>query len=327
MTPVDPIALLSMLRAQGPVSASTLAARLGCTPRAIEAAVARLEALGVMVAQGPGPGYRLVELPEPLNEAGVRGRLDARTNGQVPVLEVLSLVDSTNRYLAASVARGAAPGTVAIAECQTGGQGRRGRRWVSPFGQNVYLSLYTGPLNRPAGERGGFPLLVGLGIVQALARLGPAGLCLKWPNDLMWDDAKLGGILIETTAQGEGGMIVGVGINVGFSGPMSAAVDQRWSSLERVTGGADLSRAQVAAAVIEGVLEATRRLEASGLAGLRRDWAGYDGALGRRVQVHVCGEVVPGIARGVDAGGRLIVDTGRARRIFDAGDVSLRWRS
>jgi len=196
-------------------------------------------------------------------------------------------LDSTNR-LAADLARaGAGDGVVVGAENQTAGRGRRGRTWESRPGTSLLVSVIL----RPAPAL--VTLAAGLAAAEACRAVAGAAVGLKWPNDLLLDGRKLGGILSELVA---GAAVVGLGLNLAWAPPGAACL------------GAAVDRQAVLGAYLAG-------LETPGDVLARyRDWCT---TLGRRVRVEVPGGAVEGVATDVDGDGRLVVD-GRA---IAAGDV------
>ena len=145
-------------------------------------------------------------------------------------LEVFARIDSTNTYLLAQAAPAPGRFRVAMADEQTAGRGRQSRRWISPPGAGLYLSLaYTFvhvPRQLPA-----LTLALGVGVIAALESYGDAAYQLKWPNDIIARDAKLGGILTEArSTAGDGVTVVaGVGLNVDLPADMEALTDSTWS--------------------------------------------------------------------------------------------------
>ena len=145
----------------------------------------------------------------------VRGPLSEALDGRLEALDVFDEIESTNSYLLAEPAPAAGCIRVALADHQTAGRGRRGRRWVSPPAACICLSLSytftTPPRDFPAAT-----IAVGIGVARSLESLGLRGVGLKWPNDVVIRDGKLGGILTEVHTSGPGllTVVVGVGINV-----------------------------------------------------------------------------------------------------------------
>ncbi len=172
-----------------------------------------------------------------------------------PALIELEETESTQDVLHQLAADGAAAGTAVVARVQLGGRGSRGRSWASPVG-GLWLSTLCRPTG--AGAVDVLSLRVGLGVAQALEAAAPGvAIGLKWPNDLMLADRKLGGILCEARWQGGqvGWVAVGVGLNVAnpIPGPLAA---QAVSLFELVPG---VSPERLRPAVIAAVLEAGTR--------------------------------------------------------------------
>lgn len=148
----------------------------------------------------------------------IRRSLDEATARRLEILEVFSEIDSTNTYLMQQP--GPFPGQVrvAVTDNQTAGRGRHGRTWQSPAGSGLCLSMAYSFASSPAD----FPALtlaIGLGAISALQSLGVGGVQLKWPNDLIVMNGKLGGILTEAQTQSAGAVTVvtGIGLNVDLS--------------------------------------------------------------------------------------------------------------
>lgn len=223
-------------------------------------------------------------------------------------------IDSTNTWVADAAVRGEREGLVALADHQIAGRGRHGRTWESPARTALLCSL----LLRPSIDLDDLQLVVAavsLSVRDALVRLSGVRPDLKWPNDLVVGDAKLGGVLAEAVPTDDGlAVVVGVGVNLAWCPPGAASV----SGLSGVT--------LVARGLLDIVLEGLdARLElldaAPGRASLREEYERALATVGRRVRVELAGEAHEGEARGVDHVGRLVVEVGGATRTFSAGDV------
>ncbi|HWP94598.1 MAG TPA: bifunctional biotin--[acetyl-CoA-carboxylase] ligase/biotin operon repressor BirA [Gammaproteobacteria bacterium] len=305
-------------------SGEQLAETLGMTRSAVWKRIRALRALGLDVYRVPGRGYRLRDGLELLDAARIRQHLPSDLAARLAALEVHDSVDSTNAVLL----RRDGPGKpeVCLAEHQSAGRGRRGRRWASPFGANLYLSLSWTFAELPRD----FPalaLVVGLAAADALATSGVPGVALKWPNDLQHGGAKLGGILLEMRGEPPGPcrVVIGIGINVRMPPAFAAAIDQSWTDLAQATGGAVPSRNALAAAVITTVIRALERFEREGFAPFHPAWTKRDALRGRVVTVEGgAGTPFSGEALGIDADGALLVRCGAAVRRVVAADVSVR---
>ena len=165
---------------------------------------------------------------------------------------------------------------------------------------------------------------------RALARVAGVDVSLKWPNDLVWDERKLGGILLELTAEGQGGchVVAGIGINVELPSQMLATLSD-WprgaADLATAVHGAPPSRAALAVALIEELASLFTEYSNEGFRAYREDWRAADYLKGRRVRIDEAGGPVLGTAVGIEADGALLIETsaGACRRVI-AGDVSVR---
>jgi BirA family transcriptional regulator, biotin operon repressor / biotin---[acetyl-CoA-carboxylase] ligase len=195
-------------------SGEELARAFGVTRAAIWKQIAKLADFGLAVEAAPGAGYRLAQRLDLLDAQAVRAVLEPAVAAQLRKLEVFTELDSTNRRLL-SVPPAVGQLDVCIAEFQTQGRGRRGRRWDAPLGSGICLSVGWQFAGMPA-EPAALTLAVGVVVRRVLERVAGLTISLKWPNDLVVDERKLGGILLELKAEAHGGahVVVGVGLNV-----------------------------------------------------------------------------------------------------------------
>jgi BirA family biotin operon repressor/biotin-[acetyl-CoA-carboxylase] ligase len=202
------------------------------------------------------------------------------------------------------------PPCLLIAEEQTAGRGRRGRRWHSVRGASATFSLGR-VIRRPTRELAGLSLVAGVAAAQALRALGAEQVRLKWPNDLVIGEDKLAGILVETRARSGAVLAVfGIGINCRESVELQARVRRGVTFLERFI--ALPSRNRVIAAVAQRLMQALDGFEASGLEPTRREWQALDALVGQRMRVRLAdGRVVAGVASGLAEDGALRLRTAR----------------
>jgi BirA family transcriptional regulator, biotin operon repressor / biotin---[acetyl-CoA-carboxylase] ligase len=216
-----------------------------------------------------------------------------------------------------------------LAEYQTAGRGRRGRPWVAPPGGAICLSFSWNFSDVPE-DLGALGLVIGVCELRALRTLGISHAKLKWPNDLMVDDKKLGGILIELRAESDGPayVVIGVGLNVALGAPLLAKIAETgMAPTDLVSAGlAQPSRNAVAGAILNACVQGLLEFEREGLRPFLEEWAEADALRGRMVSLRGAGgDVVHGLARGVDLHGALLVETlGEGLRKFVSGEVSVR---
>lgn len=242
-------------------------------------------------------------------------------------LEAFESIDSTNTHLLEQLPPPPGKFRAAIADYQSEGRGSHGRRWIAPPGTAICLSL-SGTFAKRPGNLPSLTLAMGAGIAAALRTVGVEDVGLKWPNDVVARDGKLGGILTEASARGTTGgtAVIGVGLNVDLPKAMMDAPPGRWAS--RITDlkqcvDAPPSSAQLVVGLLECMIATFTRFEQDGFAAFRDTWQQYDWLEGRQVRVPQAEETIEGCAAGIDEHGALLVETeGGMRRIF-TGSVSI----
>lgn len=307
-------------------SGQVLADALGLSRTAIWKQLNRLQdELGLSVESVKGRGYRIPGGVELLDVARVCEGLSPRSRALLGVLVVEPVLDSTNAEVLRRLSAGAPAGLACTAELQTAGRGRRGRTWVSPFARNLYLSLsweYEGG----AAALEGLSLAVGVAVVRALEELGVSGLQLKWPNDLLFHGAKLGGVLLEMVgdASGRCQVVVGVGINVRMPEAVAASIDQSWTDLRSIAGEQVPGRNQLLATLLDHLLPLLASFGATGFAPWREAWLALDAFADAPVVISSGDFRKAGIARGVDERGALRLETSLGLQPVYGGEISLR---
>lgn len=236
-------------------------------------------------------------------------------------------VDSTN-VLAAELARdGAAHGTAVIADAQRRGKGRLGRRWVSPPGVNLYLSVILRPA-KPAADAPQLSLLAAVGVARTIAGQTSLSPVIKWPNDVLVAGKKVCGVLTEMQTEGPRLRSVVVGIGVNLNAPRAAfppELRETAASL-RLLAGRPLDRAAFTLCLLAHLEKLSAVWVEEGFSGVAEEWEGFAAPLlGRPMTVSASGGTVTGIARGLDRDGALLLETepGRPPRRIVAGDVSV----
>ena len=236
-------------------------------------------------------------------------------------------VESTNTLLLEEPPPSPGHASVCLAELQSGGRGRRGRKWLNPFGGGLALSI-SWHFPDPPQDLSALSLAAGVAVLRAALRVGAKGIALKWPNDIWLDDRKVGGILIEMRSEAAGlaFVVIGIGVNV-TTGPQAlariAATGVRPASLAQACA-APPSRNEVAGAIIEEMLDMLPQFSRDGFAPYRQAWRLSDALHGREVRVLAGDSTIDGTARGIDADGGLLVEVNGAIKKFVSGDVSLR---
>lgn len=311
-----PLKLISLLADGEFHSGAQFGVALKMSSAAINRHIQTLRDWGINVFTVPGKGYRLHMPLQLLDEAAIRARLPSGR------LAVLPVIDSTNQYLIERIGT-LEPGDACVAEYQAQGRGRRGRQWISPFGNNLYLSLYWRLEQGPAAA-GGLSLMVAIVMAEVLQHLGAEGVRVKWPNDLYLNDRKLAGILVEINdkAGDAAHVVIGAGINLTMREPAAGIIDQGWINLQEA--GIVIDRNVLAAELTATLGQALRQFEGDGFTPFVARWQALDNFFDRPVKLLIGCREIRGIARGIDAQGALLLEQDGERHAYLGGEISLR---
>jgi BirA family transcriptional regulator, biotin operon repressor / biotin---[acetyl-CoA-carboxylase] ligase len=308
-------------------SGEDLARALRVSRSAVWKAVGTLKVLGATLEAVRNRGYRLAGSGEPLDARKIRRRLSGGSRARVKALETIWSIDSTNAALLKRASPPPGTSEVLLAEVQSAGRGRRGRTWIAAPGGAICLSLsWTFPA--VPEDLGALGLVIGVCVLRALKELNLQGLQLKWPNDLLVQGKKLGGVLIELRAEtaGPAFVVIGIGLNVALGEHALqeiAASGIPATDLQRA-GLAGAGRNAVAAAVIGQCVAGLLEFEQGSLKPFIGDWRQADALEGKAVNVSGADGVASGMARGIDVHGALLLETRAGVQRFIAGDVTVR---
>jgi BirA family biotin operon repressor/biotin-[acetyl-CoA-carboxylase] ligase len=311
-----PLTLISILADGEFHSGEQLGERLGMSRAAINKHVQTLRDWGIDVFTVPGKGYSLPEPIQLLDEAFIRSR---SAQGNIAVLPV---IDSTNQYLLDRLDE-LNSGDACVAEYQQAGRGRRGRKWVSPFGSNLYISMYWRLEQGPAAAIG-LSLVIGIVMAEVLRDLGADQVRVKWPNDLYLQDRKLAGILVELTGKtGDAAQIViGAGVNLMMRKAQAEDISQSWINLQEA--GVRIDRNMLAARLVTELRGALQCFEQEGLSPFLSRWETLDNFINRPVKLIIGEKEIIGISRGIDAQGALLLEQDGIIKPWVGGEISLR---
>ncbi len=318
-------ALLAILADGAEHAEQELIEHLSAEPAMLAQVVQALRDLGLELQASPDGDYRLAEPLELLDRQRIAAELSDGARLRLSRLEVYPLLDSTNAYLLAKAREEWPGGAVCLAERQQAGRGRLGRSWVSPFGAGLFASLLWRFDGQPAALSG-LSLATGIAVARTLRALGLVEVGLKWPNDVLWRERKLGGILLESgSSAGTLHVVAGIGLNVALPRQAALAIDQPWVDLREILGTEGVSRNHLVALLVNELVEIFGRFEQGGFAGLAEEWVCFDLTVGRRVRLHLPNAAVTGIVRGVDASGALLLERADGRvNTYLGGEISLR---
>ncbi len=248
-----------------------------------------------------------------LDVAGVQQPLTELAIAKLEKLESFSSIASTNTYLMSQPPPPAGRYRVAVADHQTSGRGRHYRRWISAPGSGLCLSFsYT--FSTGIEKLEGLTLAIGVGIIDALRHLEVDGVSLKWPNDIVALDGKLGGILTEVQSgrPDHVTVVTGIGLNVDIPQRIDFGVESDWAhravDLKSISSSLP-GRELIAGTVIEYLNLTFNRFEETGLRAFMGEWRQHDWLLGRDITVDMPDKQITGTAAGVGEDGALLVDS------------------
>ena len=317
--------ILDMLRdRQELFSGAEISRILGISRSAIWKHISALRREGYQIEARRASGYQLIAVPAHLTTWEIQAGMGTEQFGVK--IHVFSHCDSTNAIAFRLALNGADEGEVVVAESQTAGKGRMGRHWESPPGVNIYLSIILRP-PFPPNKMPLITLMTAIACAEGIEEVAGFLPAIKWPNDLLLNGKKLGGILTEADMEMDriNFVIVGIGINVNIPrSAFSPSIKDTVTSLQEALGK-QVSRIPLIQALLQKFeLWYTRVKEGMGEE-IRRRWEEISQIRGKEVSVDFMGETVKGRALEIDADGALLVQEpgGEVKRIV-AGDVHVR---
>ncbi|HEX5360201.1 MAG TPA: biotin--[acetyl-CoA-carboxylase] ligase [Fluviicoccus sp.] len=315
--------LLRLLSKTEFMSGVDLAQKLNVSRTTISNHMVQWRERGVGIDVVPGLGYRLTQGIDFLDEMQLVHDLRAYGHERFN-LTVRDIVGSTND-IAAKQLGGATDLVVSLAEYQESGRGRRGRSWQSPPGAGLVASIGWRTVVGVSALQG-LSLAVGVVILEAMESMGFTGLALKWPNDIVSEKGKVGGILIELSGEidGPSQVVIGVGLNLYDRIKLADyPVDALMQMPEDATRST-VSRHRITLEVLNAVMSLIERFPALGFGEWRDRWIQRDFYRDREVVLLGYQEPVFGIARGVDATGGLLVENDKGLVVYSGGELSMR---
>ncbi len=295
---------------------TTMGDQLGITRSGVWKVIKKLENYGVKLDSIKGKGYAMLEPLILLDPKKIKKQLYANID-----LVCFESVSSTNDYFAIKPFSRAIK--VCLAEQQTEGKGRMGRKWHSPFAQNIYLScLY--PFQKDISELAGLSLVTSLAIVDAINQHGVSGAKVKWPNDIVYDNKKLSGTLIEVAAEAHGisYATIGIGINVNMVEDKKE-ISQSWTSLRKILNQY-IDRNELCISLINNLLTYLQRFEAKGFEVFVNEWMQKDSLMKRAIALKVGNQTIEGKVVGINEQGHLLLKLkDGSTRAFSSGDTSI----
>jgi len=311
--------LYFLKKTTGYVSGEDISRELNISRTATWKHIQELRNLGYDIAAVPHLGYRLLSSPDRLFPQEIKHGLKNKFIGKA-IYHYESLPSTMDRAMDL-VFKGAAEGTLVIAEGQTKGRGRLNRLWVSAKYKGIYFSLVIRPKILPQ-QAPVLTLISAVAICEGLKQELGIEAQIKWPNDILLDNKKIGGILTELSAEMDivHAIIVGVGINVNNDKKTLPALA---SSLKEITG-AKINRLSLLQGILSCFEERYRQFQKQGMQGILDRWCHLSSTLGKRVKLTANRQkpALIGEAVDIERDGSLLIrqDSGLIERII-AGDI------
>ncbi|WP_334327114.1 bifunctional biotin--[acetyl-CoA-carboxylase] ligase/biotin operon repressor BirA [Gilliamella apicola] len=309
----NPLKLIEILADGEFHSGEELAASFGITRAGINKYMKVLREWGLDFTSVQGKGYCLIAPIDLIKKCKIDHYYQADSR-----CEILPIIDSTNQYLLDKIGQ-LRSGDSCVAEFQSKARGRRGRKWFSPFGSNLYFSMYW-QLEQGVAAAMGLSLVVGIVIADTLRELSGQDIKVKWPNDLYLNDQKLAGILVELA--GKTGdcahAIIGIGVNLMMTNPDPNIVNQKWANLGKV------DRNLLVARIVKNLNIKLSEFEKQGLAPFISDWNRLDNFANRPVKLLIGDNIIRGIAKGINEQGALMLEQDGKIHAHIGGEISLR---
>ncbi len=308
-------------------SGEELGKALGISRTAIWKIINSLSHYQVTIVAVKGKGYRLSRPIEFLNKDLLLSGISPSAANIMNKLEIFEEIESTNQYLLENLEVSDKHGNVVLAEYQSHGRGRRGNSWVSPFGSGLNLSTQW-HFEQPVDSLTCLSLAVGSAVIRVLKRMGFDGVGLKWPNDIYYQNRKLGGLLIEIRGETAGpcDVVVGLGLNTAFPADFEGNIDQPWIDLASIKDSVPSCNV-IAAELISELMLLLDGYAQANTKDIINEWQKYDCMLGKQVKLTLLDKNITGQVVGIDNDGGLLMSINDSVRKFNAGEISLRSES
>lgn len=305
-------------------SGESLAEEMGISRAAVWKRIKSLSNYGLDVFSVHGKGHRLSRSLDILDADKIKASLSNKFADSLNGLTVLPVVDSTNQFLYRQLNNDSFHAQVVLAEYQESGKGRRGNEWISPYGSGICMSLGWHFQSTPASYTA-LSLATGVAVCRSLQKLGITNAGLKWPNDIISEGKKLGGILLESRSEtaGYSDVVIGIGLNVDLPEHISSTISQAVTDISRLTQQT-ISRNKLVGFLIEDLLNMLKEYQNHGFTSFIQEWRQLDELKGRDADLILPNETLTGEILGIDENGLLLMSVGGETRSFSSGELSLR---
>jgi len=312
------VALVAALNDNVYHDGNSLGDALGMTRSAVWKAIQKLTSYDVDIQSDKRKGYLMTSPLILLDEAKLSAGLPAQTE-----LTIFETISSTNDYL--KTKSNINNPQMCLAEQQTQGRGRLNREWVSPFGKNIYFS-FRYPIAKDISELAGLSLIVSLAVLHTLKCAGiDKNLYVKWPNDIIYENKKLSGALIDVQAESHGlcHAVIGIGVNINMLTDEARRIQQPWTSMQAILG-TYIDRNLIASQLMSHLLKYLQRFIENGFEDFISEWEAADCLQGRVITLKNFDNSITGKVIGINKQGhlQLLLDSGETRT-FSSGEATI----
>lgn len=318
------LAILQALKNGEFISGQLLGEQLGISRAAVAKHIKSLCELGLDIYKVNNKGYCLKQEIALISKPELQAEYQ-KLSGQVGNFETFASIDSTNTELMQRITSKQAltSGAVVVAEMQNAGRGRRGRVWQSPFGANLYYSYYW-LLDDGLQAAMGVSVAVGLAVFDCIKALYNVEVSLKWPNDILVNNQKLAGVLVELDGQPEGPchLVIGIGLNIAMPESASEHIDQAWVDLKRL--GLEVNKNELAAALTYYLEQRLAQYQATGLSEMYSEWNKVNAFAEQLITLNTGQKTWQGICVGIDKQGGLVLRQDGIEKTYYGGEISVR---
>ncbi len=304
------------------LSTKDISLKLGVHPYSVYQAIRELRRWGYQVRSERGKGYRLDQTPDLILPAKIKKNLRTKILGKKAYS--YRKVASTNVLGFRLAETKAEEGTLIVADEQTRGKGRMGRSWHSPPRLGLWMSLILRPDIAPF-KAPGLSICAGLALARTIKKLTGIDAKIKWPNDCLIDGKKVGGILLELSAELDriNFVIVGIGVNVNHSvKDLPKTLSQTATSM-KIKLGREISRLALLTSFLEEFESIYLDFKKSGLSSHQESIRRFSSLLGKKITLRFGKEKIEGTAENIDENGSLVIRTKKGRKVVTAGEVTV----
>ena len=253
----------------------------------------------------------------------IENDIDQNFKKSIEHISITESTSSTNDDAKSFLSKQSYPLSVHISDQQTGGKGRNGKKWISPKGRNIYISLgWKSPLLFSQLE--GLSLAVGTVLANTLNQYTDNQIRIKWPNDILFKKRKMSGILIENLdLEGKVGVVIGIGINIHMTDKEGKEIDQSWISLDEATNKIN-NRNKIITDLLNGLFQLTERFPSKGFKHFKSSFEKLDLLKGKECKVISENDIKEVKALGVNDKGELLIKENKEYLALRYGEVSIR---